>query len=429
MGRLASLDDIVRNGLCIGCGLCESMAGSASVRMALTKAGQLRPITERPLAPDLFARILDACPGATIQGPDARQAEADRAVVSTMWGPIHSLRRCWAADPRIRHKAAAGGALTALGVHLLKAGEVEAVLHVRASDAEPMMTLAHISTTPEDVIAGAQSRYGPGAPLVPVMKLLDEGRRFAVIGKPCDVAAMRNLARQDARVAAQVPYLLTIFCGGLANMQTAEKIARYHGLSPDDVRVFRWRGEGWPGPTHVEAKDGRVFDMTYEDTWYVKPKPWTYDLQFRCKICPDAIGEQADVACPDGWIIEGGKRIFREAPGVNLAVARNAKGTGLVDRAVAAGELIVAPCTEADMEIQHGDHRRRKLGYPARTLAMRLAGAPVPRGRRLRSWRHAFANGLKENWEAFRGAWMRAREGAHRESGQPREDARETPSS
>jgi hypothetical protein len=29
MARLASLDDIVANGLCIGCGLCESMAGGA----------------------------------------------------------------------------------------------------------------------------------------------------------------------------------------------------------------------------------------------------------------------------------------------------------------------------------------------------------------------------------------------------------------
>ncbi len=424
MGRLASLDDIVVNGLCIGCGLCESMAGSARVRMTLAVEGQLRPRTLQPLPPALFSRILDACPGATLQGPDEHTARAEGAVVDTMWGPIHSLRRCWAADPRIRHKAAAGGALTALGVHLLKSREVDAVLHVRASDALPMMTLAQVSTTPEDVIAGAQSRYGPGAPLVPVMRLLEEGRRFAVIGKPCDASAMRNLARQDARVAAQVPYLLSIFCGGLANIQTAEKISRYHGLALADVRVFRWRGEGWPGPTHVEAKDGRVFDMSYEDTWYVKPKPWTYDLQFRCKICPDAIGEQSDVACPDGWIIEGGQRLFREAPGVNLAVARNAKGTALVERAVAAGDLVVAPCTEAEMAIQHGDHRRRKLGHPARTLAMRLAGAPILSGRRLRSWRHVLANGIKENWAAFRGTWTRARAGAHRESGRPREDAR-----
>ncbi|MFO0995135.1 MAG: Coenzyme F420 hydrogenase/dehydrogenase, beta subunit C-terminal domain [Alphaproteobacteria bacterium] len=416
MARIRDLDDIVRHGLCIGCGLCESMAGRERVAMTLVEPGQIRPLTRRPIEDGLMRRILDACPGISLVGPDEARAKAEGAVMHTMWGPIHSLRRCWAADGRVRHKAAAGGALTALGQYLLASGEVDAILHVRASATEPMLTDALVSTTADDVLSGAQSRYGPAAPLVHVMRLLDEGRRFAVIAKPCDIAGIRNLARQDGRVEAQVPYLLSIFCGGVANLETARRIARYHGLAPKDVAVFRWRGEGWPGPTHVEAKDGRVFDLTYFETWYAGDKPWTYDLQFRCKLCPDAIGELADVACPDGWIIEGGKRIFREAPGVNLAVARTAKGSRLVERAAAAGALTLAPCTIEDMAIQHGDHRARKLGRPARALGMRLAGAPTIRARRFRAWRHVLANGFKENWLALRGAFARARAGANRET-------------
>jgi coenzyme F420 hydrogenase subunit beta len=415
MARIRDLDDIVRHGLCIGCGLCESMAGRDAVAMTIVAPGQLRPVTKAPFSEGLLRGILAACPGVSLTGPDPRQARAEGAVMHTMWGPIHSLRRCWAGDERVRHKAAAGGALTALGQYLLRSGEVDAILHVRASLSDPMLTDAQVSRTPDEVLAGAQSRYGPAAPLAPVMRLLDEGQRFAFIGKPCDVAGIRNLARLDARVEAQIPYLLSIFCGGVANVETAEKIARYHGVEPRDVSVFRWRGEGWPGPTHVETKDGRVFDLTYVQAWFEEDKPWTYDLQFRCKICPDAIGELADVACPDGWVIEGGTRIFREAPGVNLAVARTEKGTRLVERAAAAGALTLAPCTIEEMAIQHGDHRRRKLGHPARALGMRLAGAPAIDARGFRAWRHAWANGLRENWAAFRGTFARVRAGANRE--------------
>ena len=92
--------------------------------------------------------------------------------------------------------------LTALGVHLIRSGKVDAVLHVKASTVDPVQTDAWISTTVAEVIEGAQSRYGPAAPLVHVHRLLAEGKRFAVIGKPCDCSAIRNLAATDPRVRA-----------------------------------------------------------------------------------------------------------------------------------------------------------------------------------------------------------------------------------
>ena len=37
-----SLQDIVRQGLCAGCGLCESIAGRERVEMAMTTASYMR---------------------------------------------------------------------------------------------------------------------------------------------------------------------------------------------------------------------------------------------------------------------------------------------------------------------------------------------------------------------------------------------------
>ncbi len=411
---LRDLESVVRHGLCAGCGICESMLGREHVEMRLTSFGQIRPRVKGPLDRAKLDQVLDVCPGLNVTGP-APFGHGEEGTLDPVWGPVKSLHRVWAADEAIRFHAAAGGSLTALGRYLLLSGEVEAILHVAASTSQPALTDAHVSYTIEDVAAGAQSRYGPAAPLVHVNALLDRGLRFAVIAKPCDIAAIRNLGRIDARVKTQIPYCLTIFCGGVPTVHTAHRIAAYQGVAPNELGVFRWRGNGWPGPTHIETKDGRAFELSYDKVWYDSSVPWTYDIQFRCKICPDAIGELADVACPDGWVMENGKPIHREAPGVNIAVARTEAGRGLVQRAAAAGEICLAPFDLPSLHAMHSDHLERKLGFPARNLGLALSGQPRLRARRFRALAAFLRAGFIGNWKAFWGALRRGRAGANRE--------------
>ena len=351
-----SLDDIVEGGLCAGCGLCESLAGRDAVEMCLSRDGRIRPRTKQALDPAIFDEIMRICPGVTVTGPAPDQAGAGGTTHGT-WGPIASLHRGWASDGKTRFHAAAGGALTALGAYLIGSGKVDAVLHMTASGDNPILSDAWISTTEQDVYDGAQSRYGPGASLTPVHRLLDEGRRFAVIGKPCDIAAIRNLQRIDSRAKELIPYCLTIFCGGTMSLTMLNRIPEYFGAASDDLSLFRYRGEGWPGATHMETKDGRSFDLTYDRSWLDSGVPWTYDLQFRCKICPDAIGELADVSCPDGWIMADGKPLHEEAPGVNLIVARSPVGAELVRQAEAQGFLTLEPCSIAALAEMHSDQK------------------------------------------------------------------------
>ena len=317
MTDFPDLQSIVAQGLCAGCGLCASMAGNDHVKMAISSASRMRPRVGQPLDEDIMDRIRAVCPGITLTGPDQSQV-ADRGSMHPVWGPVRSLHRGWSTNEDIRFRSAAGGATTALGCHLLETAAVDAIVHVRASLERPMETEAIVSHTAEEVRSGSQSRYGPAAPLVSIMQLLDQGVRFAVIAKPCDVAAIRNLARIDARVATQIPYLITFFCGGVPTLETARTIAGYHGIADRDVAVFRWRGNGWPGPTRIETRDERIFDLSYDQVWYSDDVPWRYDIQFRCKICPDAIGELADVSCPDSWVMVDGKPSHQEAPGESL---------------------------------------------------------------------------------------------------------------
>lgn len=413
-GSGPDLQTIVSHGLCAGCGLCESLAGRERVEMTITSYGQIRPVVKAPVDEATMSDIREVCPGIRIDGPDPANAGKDGRMDS-VYGPIRTLHRGWAADPALRHRAAAGGGMSALSIHLLETKAVDAILHVRASRDQPMLTEAQVSRSREDVLSGAQSRYGPAAPLIHVHRLLDEGCRFAVSAKPCDVAAIRNLSRIDPRVEAQIPYLITNFCGGVPTVHTARKIAAHHGVGPDEVEIFRWRGEGWPGPTHIRTKGGAVHELAYDRVWYDSSMPWTYDIQYRCKICPDAIGELADVACPDGWVMENGRPIHEEAPGQNVFVARTARGEKLVSEAAAAVAIELAPISFEEFAAMHADHRTRKVEWPTRVLALRLSAEPVPRFTRLRRWRMVLMNGFWGNLEALLGGLVRVREGRHRE--------------
>lgn len=411
---IADLETIVSHGLCAGCGLCTSLAAGEQIEMELTSAGHMRPHVRTPLDVPTMDRIRKVCPGIMVTGPDAAQVGAHGNVYD-IWGPIRTMHRGWSTDEALRFRSAAGGAMTSLGCYLLETGKVDAVLHVRASIERPMETDAIISRTPEEVRSGAQSRYGPTAPLVHVGRLLDEGITFAVLAKPCDIAAIRNLASIDPRAERQIPYLITMFCGGVPTIHTAHDIAAYHGLAPDEVAAFRFRGEGWPGLTHIESKDGRVFDLTYDAAWYSRNVPWKYDMQFRCKICPDAIGELADVACPDAWVMRDGKPIHEEAPGANLFITRTERGEALVTEAAAAGAIHLDPFSIDDLEAMHDDHVPRKVENVARVRALARAGEPTPRFTNFRDAAMSARAGFERERVAEAGTRRRIREGRNRE--------------
>ena len=370
----STLAEVVAGGLCASCGLCA--AADPRIEMRLAPNGHLRPRLPADGAPEL----VDLCPGATVTGPDPAALDAGTAL-DPVWGPRRAMHRAWAADPAIRHTAAAGGVLTALGGFLLASGRVDAVLHVRASDEHPALSVPHVSRTPDDVLAGAQSRYGPVAPLVPVLDLLDEGIRFAVIAKPCDLNAIRNLARRDPRVDEQVAYLLTIFCGTTASALMPRAMAGATGVDPDALTLVRYRGLGWPGPTVLEDAAGNRSELTYAQAYLDETETrWTYDAPWRCKVCPDQLGELADVSVPDGWLLaDDGTPLHDEAPGVNVVLERTARGSELVRAAADAGVLELAELSERDFACMHADHRGFRLGEAARLAALHEAGAAAPR--------------------------------------------------
>lgn len=401
------VEDVVGTGLCTGCGLCSSIA-RPSIEMGINIEGNMRPLVRGEVAAAKNEQIMAVCPGVSIQGPGRPQG----ATTHPVWGPMRAIHRSWSSEPVVRHRGAAGGTLTALGRYLLISGRVHAVLHVRADERKPWMTKSTISRTPDDVLRAAQSRYGPSSPLVNLHRLLDEGKRFAVIAKPCDISAVRALERADPRVEGLIPYMLTNFCGGVHSVHIAKAVMRHHDVDELDVSLYRYRGEGWPGPLRVQTRDGTVYDLPYPGAW--RMGKFGYELQFRCKICPDGVGEVADISAPDGWILQNGKPSYAEAPGTNVAVVRTPAGEELLHSAIDAGYLKVAPVSIDEIEQMHTNHHR-KAAASAALLALRIMGQRTIKVCGYRTVDGLKRAGLRGIFQQFIGAVRRVLTGENRE--------------
>lgn len=361
---MTTVAEVVRSDLCIGCGLCESVT-DGRVSMSMTEAGSLRPAPLDGFTAAEEQAAIAACPGVVGESRDDGAPKHD-----LVWGAHRSMAMAWAHDPVVRHRGSTGGVLTALGQHLLRSGRVAFVLHVGPDPDHPARSRSVMSETPDDVLANSGSRYGPTAPLAGLGAALDRDEPFSLIAKPCDLGAVHRYAGVDERVDRLCVARLAMVCGGQSRLTKTTALLDRFGLAEGDVASLRYRGNGNPGLTRVDATDGSVHQATYLDMW-AEEAGW--DIETRCKFCPDALGECADIATLDTW--PGGAPLGEDA-GYNAIVVRTAIGASIVYDAVAADALVLGDPLSPEALSEFQPHQvRKKRALASRYEGVALAGA------------------------------------------------------
>ena len=163
--------------------------------------------------------------------------------------------------------------------------------------------------------------------------------RYLFIGKPCDVMALREYAKLHPEHKSRIEYWVSLVCAGMPSYNATRKlIAR--AADPTPVVSLRYRGDGWPGDFKVSFEDGKTFRCSYNESW---GQVLGRDVRFRCKICPDGIGQYADLVVGDAWHTKDGYPDFTEQEGRSFLLARNARGAELAEKARDAGILSLSP--------------------------------------------------------------------------------------
>jgi len=357
---------------CTGCGACTLL--DTGLTMRLDNAGFARPVRlrETPDQPDALRRFESMCPGVVV-----RAANPPGTRRHPTMGSYLGVWRAWAADPEVRLRGSSGGVLTALSTWLVESGEVPSVIGAGASKTDARQTVSVSISSRAEALEAAGSRYAPVA-LAGGVVGDPAGDDAAVVGKPCEIAALRAL-HASAPTGGIEPLRFSFFCAGTPSQAATTALLADLGVEPDQhVDELWYRGRGWPG-SFTAITDGHRVEASYDRSWgqFLGPT-----MQWRCKICPDGVGESSDVTAADLWSTdERGYPDFTEGPGYSALIARTERGRDVIARAQQAGVIVTEPISMDDVAAIQPFQRNRREQLFGRLLGARAAGKPVPRYR------------------------------------------------
>ncbi len=278
-----------------------------------------------------------------------------------------------------RALSTSGGITTWLVGELLRRGSVDRAICVTPSERTGVLFEYSILASADEVSTAKKARYYPAEVSEVLRAVLETDLRYAFVGLPCTVKAVRLAALQDDRLRDRIVYSIAIFCGHLKTPQYADYLSREVGLSEDDVETVDFRGKT-PVPP---AQNYEFLGITNDGTSAAKPMRsvlggnWgqTFFMQDACNWCDDVVGETADISLGDAWIPP-----FSDDPlGTNLAVVHDPRIDSILAEGVASGHLHLDTVTpETVAQSQDGSFRQRRTGLAYRLSMAERKGRAVP---------------------------------------------------
>lgn len=387
---------VVTGGYCIGCGACATVSDRVSIR--LTPLGTYQAGIDRGFATGdpAAAACAAVCPFSAVAEDETSIGERLFAATSSRpadgapkWHDEIGFHRGTyvghVAEGDLRAAGSSGGMATWIVLELMARGEIDGVIHVHpcdepAGDVHLLFKMA-ISRTPDEVRRGARSRYYP-VTMAEALEALREspGSRYAIVGVPCFVKAVRLLARQDPFFARAIRFHIGLVCGHFKSAAYAEYLGWLAGVGPEDLRAveFRLKTPGLPANQYVFTATSRATGGVSEIVTTRFPAG-DWGLGFfkykACDYCDDVFAETADVTIGDAWLPE----YVNEFRGTNIVVVRHPALVPVIEEAIAASRLVLEPLAASRVaESQRAGLRHRREGLACRLHDAARRGEWVP---------------------------------------------------
>jgi coenzyme F420 hydrogenase subunit beta len=317
-----------------------------------------------------------ACPGFSMTRPPKSKEQIGDEVFYDVWGPVLGVWEGFASDEQIRFEGASGGVATALALIGIEQLNMSGALHIRARRDVPYLNQTVLSHCREELLAGAASRYAPASPCDGLDLVERSDRPCVFIGKPCDAAAIKKMEHVNPKLVGKIGFSIAFFCAGTPSLQGNLEMLRQMGVEdPSSVVSLRYRGRGWPGMATVEYRlpDGTLQErqLTYDQSWGDILQKYR---QWRCYICPDHIGEFADIAVADAWH----RSVEEHQPGRSVMIARTERGREIIERAIRDGYLKAESVSHKILPLCRPGQAEYQAQLWARLKTLKTMGVPSP---------------------------------------------------
>lgn len=326
------IKNVVELNLCLGCGTCQAICPQNAISMELDgRQGIFLPQVDNDSCNNCEL-CWDICPGAV--------ADYD-SLNSMLWGQIpnnHSIGhylggyKAHALNDELRHNGSSGGMVTALLGYAFATNQIDGALVTGMSNEKPWQSKSFIARSIQEVIDASGSKYCLSPTNIALREILDNDGRYAVVGLPCHIHAIRKAQLRIPKFKKRIKYLFGLFCASGRSVNGLKTLMDRLGISLDSVISLKYRGNGWPGKLEVLTSDGKKIWAELESYY---PFMCLHDPH-RCSLCHDKSSELADLSFGDLWLPE---ERGNAGSGKSVCIIRNEKATLLFDAAVKDGVI------------------------------------------------------------------------------------------
>lgn len=368
--------DVVKAGLCIGCGAC---AGRGTV-MGWNSFGQFEPTGPEASRPtQAFSRLCPFSPAAANEDELADRHFAGAPRQDAQIGRFHAAYVGHTAEADLRAAGSSGGMVTWTAQELMRRGLADAVVHVAPASDGPLFRY-RISRSEEELRQGSRSRYYPVELSSVIAEMRARPGRYVIVGIPCFIKAVRLLCAQDTLLQERVAFTLGLFCGHMKSARMAESFAWQMGVDPQNVAAIDFRLKDPSRPANWYRAELTLVDghRRAKDWWHFSDGDWGagFFQSSACDYCDDVVAETADIAFGDAWL----EPYSSDGRGTNVVITRSAALDAIVRAGIAEGRIALSEVgADFVQRTQEAGFRHRREGLSYR-LSLRRSGL-MPRKR------------------------------------------------
>ena len=322
----------VTHNLCTGCGICEDICPTQSVKILRCKKHELRPVINDKtcLAPNC-GKCLKVCPGIGINLKKLNQESESGLQQDDYIGQYVSLYTGYSLNKEIRYHSSSGGLVTQFLIYLLEKKIVDGAVVTSFSEKDHLTPLSYIARTKEDVLKARSSKYCPVALNKVGNEIVKSEGKYIIVGLPCHIQGFRKRAQIDRKFKERIIGYFAIYCSSNRTFNAQDFLLRKYGVQKDEVNSFAFRDNGCLGNLVIhynkEASELSIPFIQYYGRLrsFFKPR--------RCLSCIDHYGELADVSFGDIHI----KPYSDDKIGINSCIVRNSFFNEVFQKAVSEG--------------------------------------------------------------------------------------------
>lgn len=325
--EMNNVSTTVRDGLCMGCGVCQDVCAKGCIKVK-HDVDLNYPIVDNEKCTEC-GLCLKVCAGKGMDiGEKSKQLFKKEGILHDhILGYYHRCFTGYSKNSSIRYHSSSGGILSTFLIYLLRHRIIDGAAVTGWSQDDCMRPQPFIARKPKDVICSRGSKYCVVSMEGIAKSIVENPGKYVVVGLPCHIQAYRKFAEVNKRFRESVIGYFAIYCSSNRTMRSQKYLLDRYGVDKKNVKLFAYRDEGCLGNMNFRSADMVPLKrVAYENFW--QGMRGFFNVP-RCSTCIDHYGELADVCFGDIYMGEHKS----DHVGVNSFMSRSEECTRLLQDA------------------------------------------------------------------------------------------------